>query len=164
MAGLLLVGSACGVSGLSFVQDDRVEIVTPEDRSQVRLPVTVSWTVRNFEVTGPTGSADPDAGYFGVFLDVAPQPPGEPLEWFAEDDRQCEVTPGCPDEAYFAARGIFATSETSITIERIPEIVRPDERRFREFHEVVVVLLDGRGQRIGESAFTVDFELERDAG
>jgi hypothetical protein len=29
----------------------------------------------------------------------------------------------------------------------------------RDLHEVTIALLDGRGERIGESAFTVQFEV-----
>lgn len=153
-----LAAAACGVRGLSFVQDDRVEIVSPPDRAEVSLPVTVEWEVTDFDVTGRTGSADRDAGFFGVFVDRAPQPPGETLAWLAEDDEVCRTTAGCPDEGYFAGKGAFTTAETEFTVERLPRLAGEEEGR-QVFHEVIVVLLNGRGERIGESAFAVEFRL-----
>jgi hypothetical protein len=160
-AAAVLLCTACGTEGLSSVEDERVEIVAPEDRAAVSLPVTVSWTVRDFAVTGPTGAAQPDAGYFGVFLDRAPQPPGETFRWFAKDDRQCEITPGCPDQAYFASKDVYSTTQTTFTIDKLPEVRPERERKFRDLHEVIVVLLNAKGERIGESAFSVEFELKR---
>lgn len=158
---LLVLSIGCGTSGLSFVNDERVAIVAPVDRSQVRLPVTIRWTVRDFAVTGPTKAADRNAGYFGVFVDREPQPPGETFAHLAKNDATCRVTPGCPDTGYFETLGAHATTRTTFTITELPE--RPEqERDLREFHEVNIVLLDGSGRRIGESAFGVEFELERE--
>lgn len=163
-SGALLVAvslavSACGFSGLSFVEDRRLDIVSPEERASVRLPVTVTWKVSDFEITGRTGTARRDAGYFGVFVDRAPPAPGRTLESLADDDRVCQATPGCPDEAYLAEHRAYATSDTQFTIEELPDPTRGDDRR--EFHEVTIVLLDGKGERIGESAFSVEFQVER---
>lgn len=156
----MLLVPGCSLSGLSFVQDDRVTITAPEDRAQVRLPVTVRWDVEGFEVTGRTGRAEKDAGYFGVFVDRAPPPPGHELEWLLRDDTVCAANPDCPDKEYLAARDIYSTTETSIVIDQVPEPARGE--RSRQFHEVTVVLLDGTGRRIGESAFSVEFELPRE--
>jgi hypothetical protein len=159
---LLVLFTACGTNGLSFVTDERVKIVAPVDRSQVQLPVTVRWTVRDFSLTGPAPSTSPNAGYFGVFVDRAPQPPGETFADLAKNDATCKVTPGCPNTGYFESLGAYTTMSTSFTIRDLPEIRREEERDLRDFHEVNVVLLNGRGERIGESAFTVQFELKRD--
>lgn len=143
-----LVGSGCGVSDLNFVQDDRVSIVAPEDREKVELPVTVRWKVEE----------DFD-GTFAVFVDRAPVPPGRSLEWLARDDEFCKTTPECPNTEWFHARQVYPTAETELTLEDLPELSR-DERRV--FHEVTVVLIDEKGERVGESAFTVEFELVGD--
>lgn len=160
MATVVLIGdlslAACGVEGLNFVRDDRVQITAPEERSQVRLPVTVEWEVEDFEVAGPGQDAE-DAGFFGVFVDRAPQPPGEPLEWHARDDDGCVAARGCPDEEWFERRRIFVTTESSLVIEAL---ARGEDDR-RELHEVTIVLLDGQGRRIGESAWDVEFEVVR---
>lgn len=153
----VLVG--CGVRSLNFRQDDRVTITSPAERSQVEPPVTVAWTVENFEIVGRDGSRREDAGYFGLLLDRPPPPPGRTQEWLIREDLVCEADPECPNEEYLAQRGIHSTQETELTIESIPDPNPSLDRR--EFHQVTIVLLNGRGQRIGESAFIVEFEVKR---
>lgn len=156
-----VVVSACSTTGLSLVVDDRLTFVQPQDREAVTLPVTIEWQIEDFEVTrtaGTSGEDRGDRGYFGVFIDRTPQPPNEALEWFARDDETCQRDPACPDEEWFATRGIHTTTETSFTIDLLPRPADPDRR---ELHEVTVVLLDPQGVRIGESAWTVQFEVER---
>lgn len=159
LMGLALVMPACIPEGLAFVQDDRLEITSPEGRTEVELPLTIEWEVEDFEITGPDGNSDPSAGYFGVFVDTTPVPPGKDLAWVARDDNRCINTPGCPDETYLADRNIFSTSETSFTIENLPDL---DTASGRETHEVTVVLLDGTGNRIGENAWYVTFFYDRE--
>ncbi len=153
--------TACGYNGLNFVQDERVEITAPLDRAKVSLPLTVSWSVRDFEVTGRQREARPDAGYFGVYVDRAPQPPGTTQDSLVRDDPSCRSNPNCPDADFLAQRDIHATEEMTFVIERLPQPSSEAQRR-REFHEVTIVLLDGRGRRIGESAFVRQFEVDRD--
>ena len=148
---LLLVTSGCGWSNLAFRQDDRLEFVTPEDRAEVSLPLTVRWTVEDFEV-------GPDAGSFAVFVDRAPQPPGKPLEWLARDDDSCRASDGCPDEEWYALQDVYPTTAQELTIEQLPS--RSDDRR--ELHEITVVLLDEQGRRVGETGWTTEFEVVRD--
>ena len=153
-----LLAPACIPRGLSFVADDRVQIVSPEARSSVGDRVTVRWTVDGFDVTGRTGSPGPDTGYFGVFVDRPPVPPGRPLSWVAHGDRTCATVPGCPDRDYLAAHDTYATSKTSFTIDELPDL---HSYHGHEFHEVTIVLLDGAGRRIGEGAWHVDFFHDR---
>lgn len=159
--GLLLLASGCAPSGLAFVQDKRLEILSPEPRSTVELPVTIRWRVDGFRITGPDGRADPDSGYFGVFVDTTPIPPGETVAWIARDDRSCTSSPGCPDEQYLADRQTYQTQETTFTLEQLPFL---DAYAGHENHEVTIVLLDGTGHRIGESAWYVNFVYERPGG
>ncbi len=149
---------ACIPEGLAFVEDDRVEIVAPESHTEVDLPVTIEWTVEDFEVTGPGAGTGEDSGYFAVFVDTPPVPPGDPLEWIARDDKRCENTPGCPDEVYFADRNVFSTTETEFTVEHLPDM---ETATGHEIHEVTIVLLDETGRRIGESAWHITFFFQR---
>ena len=158
LAALAMTLGACGTSGLNFVQDERIEITAPGDRAKVSLPVTISWEVRDFEITGPDGSSRPDAGYFGVYVDRAPQPPQKTQAWLTRDEQNC--LGGCSSELALASRDIHSTEETRFTIDRLARPSRQAQRR-REFHEVTIVLLDGRGRRIGESAFIAQFEVDR---
>lgn len=158
-AGLIL--SACTLQG-AFVEDGRVEIVHPADRAEVELPVTLDWEVGDFTVAGPDGTATDDRGYFGIFIDRAPMPPGKDLASLAEGDLTCERNPKCPNKAWFAERGVFFTTDTSFTIENLID-TRPDERPDApDRHEVMIVLLNGRSERIGETGFTVAFQVVRD--
>ena len=154
-----LLAGACVPEGLAFVQDDRVEIVAPESHTKVSLPVTIEWTVEDFEVTGPTASSSDSAGYFGLFVDTTPVPPDKTLEWIAREDRVCLNTPGCPDRTYLADRGVYSTTDTSFTLNRLPDL---DAYQGHETHEVTIVLLDGTGHRISENAWHVTFFYDRE--
>lgn len=150
--------TACVPSGLSFRVDDRLEFESPKDRATVRLPVRIDWNVRDFRVVEPGTPPRPGEGYFAVFVDRAPQPPGKPLSWIARNDDSCVAAAQCPDEGYYADRGVYATTETHVVLE---DLVRRGSDKRKERHTVTVVLLDGVGARIGESAFTIDFYLDR---
>lgn len=152
--------TACVPQGLAFRVDERLTFVEPEDRSTVSLPITIDWDIRDFEITGPGGDPREDAGYFAVFLDRTPMPPGKPLRWLVRDDRSCREDDGCPDEAYLAERGVYTTTETELTLEQVP-LTNDDDRRER--HRATIVLLDASGTRIGESAFEVAFDVDRRA-
>lgn len=157
-----VASSACAAEGLAFRTDTRVEITAPEDRAEVTLPLTMSWTVRDFKIVKPgqeVGQTQ-DVGYFGVFVDAAPQPPGEPVSWVARDDTGCRPADGCPDKEYLAVRGIYETTKTSMTLDQLPQPV--GEPTTRERHTITIVLLDPAGRRIGESAFSVDFSVDRE--
>ena len=147
----LLITSSCSFSNLAFRQDDRLEILSPADRAEVTLPMTVRWAVEDFEV-------GPDAGSFAVFVDRAPQPPGKPLEWLARGDDSCRAADGCPDHSWYAERDVYPTTAEELTIEQLP--ARSDDRR--ELHEVTVVLLDEDGHRVGETGWTIEFQVVRD--
>jgi hypothetical protein len=135
---------SCGVSGLSFVQDHRVSILSPDDRAEVTLPVTIDWEAKDFD------------GTYAVFVDRAPVPGGKTLEWLARNDDYCKDTPGCPDEQWFVDRNVYVTDKTQLTLERLPELNRDEQR---ETHEVTIVLLDRDGRRVGESAFGVELRV-----
>jgi hypothetical protein len=165
LAGLLAVlflTASCSIQGLNFREDKRVTITSPRERAQVRFPFTVEWNVNGFQITGPDRRDSQNSGYFGFFLDRTPQPPGKPFAWLVKDDRNCQLRPGCPDNLYFQNLGIHSTTKTSLTIN---SIIDPDPLNInverREFHRVVIILMNGRGERIGESAFRVEFEVMR---
>jgi hypothetical protein len=154
---LALIASSCA-HGLAFVQDQRLEITSPKPQQKVTLPFALRWTMRDFQVTGPDGRSDKNAGYFAVFLDRTPVPPGEPLSWIARDDTRCKRIPGCPDAAYLAERHVYSTTEMQLDFALLPDT---GARGGHETHEISVVLLDGRGLRLGENAWHVTFFYDR---
>lgn len=153
---------SCGFQGLTFRQDERLEITRPDDRAKVTLPVAVTWRVRDFDVTGRDGERRSDAGYFGVYVDRAPQPPGRTQAWLVKDDPNCRGSIRCATRDYLAQLSVFTTTRQRFTISRVSAPTSNAPRR-REFHDATIVLLNGRGERIGESAFTVQFEVDREA-
>jgi hypothetical protein len=153
----LLLSASCA-HGLAFVQDRRIEVVAPRSHATVTLPVTVRWRVKQFRITGPDGASDPSAGYFGVFVDQAPVPPGKTLAWIARDDRRCRADEGCPDAAYLANHDVYTTTQTAFTLPQLPDLLA---YHGNETHEVTIVLLNGRGIRVGESAWYIDFRYQR---
>jgi hypothetical protein len=149
---VLLVLPACGIHGLSFVQDERVDIVTPKDRAKVSLPVRVSWTAKDIEV-------GPGKGSYGVLVDRAPQRPGKTLAWIFRGDDGCKGAGAslCEQPQYLAQRNVFRATGRSLVIDQVSRLA--GAQSGRQFHEVTVVLLDGAGRRIGESAWSVQFEV-----
>jgi len=144
VAGVLTAGCSTQVA---FRVDDRVSFTAPKDRATVTLPLRLDWEVRDF-----TGS-------FAVFIDQAPVPPGKPLAYVARKDTRCKRSAGCPDKEYLASQGVFLTTTSDLRIERLPRDTRHPDRRER--HRAVVVLLDAAGNRVGESAYEVVFDVSR---
>lgn len=159
-----LSAGCSAADGLVFRQDRRVALESPEYREVVDLPVTLDWTVDDGLAAALADPSAPPEG-FAVLIDVDPQPPGEPLRYFARDDDTCRADDGCPDLGYLAARGIHVTRDTSFTIERLLPAPGVDvDRGDRDIHEVTLVLLDADGIRLGESAWTFTFEVRQDDG
>lgn len=156
---LAALATGCVPQGLAFRTDDRVTIIRPADRSTVSLPVTLDWDVRDFSITDSGPRQGDRAGYFAVFVDTAPVPPGKPLSWVARKDTSCRAADGCPDREYLTARGIYPTTQTELTLDQVPRTTSRNDRRER--HRAVIILLDPTGRRIGESAYEVEFDLKR---
>jgi hypothetical protein len=156
VAGIL---TACG-SGLQFRADQRLSFRVPTDRQRVAVPFTVEWSMRDFRAVGLDGSADPGRGAYAVFLDRAPMPAGKDLKWLVRDDDACTRDPRCPNAQYLADRGVSLTTDTKVVIRTL---ARADVGVGDEKHHVNVVLLDGKGRRIGESAWYRQFRTNRRA-
>lgn len=161
LIGLVAATTGCIPQGLAFKVDKRLTFQSPEDRATVSLPLTLDWDIRDFEITGLAGEPREDAGYFAVFLDSTPMPPGRMLRWIARKDTSCRPADGCPDEEYLIARGIYTTTDTELVLDQLPRTGGDDDRDRRERHRATIVLLNARGERIGESAFEVVFDVDR---
>ncbi len=154
--GLLLAG--CGITDLEFTNDDRLEFVSPTERELVSIPVTIEWTMEDLALSGLDGSTAED-GAFVVFVDQAPMPVGRDLAWLAREDASCARDGRCPDAEHLAAQGVYVTTDTSITLDRLPRAGGPDSRD--EEHFVNVVLVDATGKRVRESAWYLPFLTPR---
>jgi hypothetical protein len=148
---LCLATTGCGVHGLSFVQDKRVDITSPRERTKVQLPVDVVWTAKNFR------------GSYAVLIDQAPPRTGKTLPWLFRGLDTCRGDTGkqlCQTRAFLATRNVFQTTRTHFTVTHVDRFTGNDRRR--QFHEATVVLLDDHGRRIGEGAWSVQFEVTTD--
>ena len=150
---LAVLLSGCAVDGLAFREDERVEIVAPGDREDVRLPVHIRWDT-DLERRAEGGP------YFAVFVDREPVHPGQSLRALADDS--CNRTKGCPDLEYFRDRYVFVTDKHAVTLDAVPRPSSSDRTGAKNRHEATIVLIDGEGRRIGEAAYRVEFAVGED--
>lgn len=153
-----LASAACDPGELQFRNDHRLGFEAPGARELVQVPVTVRWSMEDFEAVGLDGSNENDRGAFVVFVDRAPMPVGKDLAWLARDDDGCRRDPRCPDERYLVERGVHVTTRTSLTLAVLPRV---SDGAGDEHHYVNIVLVDGTGRRIGESAWYRPFRTPR---
>jgi hypothetical protein len=155
---LVAFATGCLADRLQFGNDHRLTFASPAKRERVQEPVVIAWTMKGFDAVGLDGSARPDRGAFVVFLDRAPMPIGKNLRWLGKDDPSCRLDARCPDASYLATRGVYVTSTTGLTVDVLPRVRnRPGD----EQHFVNVVLVDGTGRRIRESAWYLPFQRAR---
>lgn len=145
---VLIVSVACRTEGLQFREDRRIQIVAPQDRAEVRLPIVVQWTAKH------------SSPRFGVFVNVIPQPPGKGLEYFFRKDPSCRPARACVVPNSLARVGVFETTETAFTIEAVGRRAGVPKDQS-DWHEVTVALLDSNGRRIGESGDWILLKLNR---
>jgi hypothetical protein len=155
--------SGCGLThlhDLSFRVDKRLSFTSPESRSTVHQPVTVSWTMKDFRIAAP-GSEPPsrDAGYFAVFVDHTPIKPDQTMKSVASGDPACENDPKCPTRSYLRQRLVFTTTNTSLKLPLIPDLTNTKEKL--QLHRITIVLMDTAGHRIGESAWELDVRIPK---
>lgn len=162
IAVVTLGSTACRTTGLAFRIDERVEIISPKDRSTVILPFDLRWTAEDFSVVGADGSSSDDAGYFAVLIDTTPMPPSENPAYYARDDDSCLASQGCPDVTYLAERNVYLTKETIFPVTALTDTRPIDRQSAPDDHEISIVLLNGRSERIGEAVFRVNFTVERE--
>lgn len=137
LVGLLAAVVLSGCTGLAFRDPGVVTITFPPDRATVALPVRIAWEAADLV----------DGQHYGVFVDRMPPPPGATVdETYEVEERQ----------------GIHVADDTEILLDQIA--IRggvPDRERDR--HEVVVVILDADGRRVGEWAGFRDLRVAREA-
>jgi hypothetical protein len=150
--------ASCQVSQLEFRADDRLSFVSPRARHRITLPVSLHWSMKSFTPTGLDGSHDRARGAFAVFVDRAPIGVGSDLKAVASGDQGCRRDPRCPDSRYLADHNVYVVTETALLVRILPQAGkgRGDER-----HYVNIVLIDGSGHRIGESAWYLPFRTKR---
>ncbi|MCW2779368.1 MAG: hypothetical protein JWN17_3093 [Frankiales bacterium] len=156
----LLALSACSTSDLQFHNDDRLSFSAPKARALVTTPLRVTWAMQDFSPVGLDGTSSEDKGIFAVFVDRAPMPVGKDLHWLARNDSACSRDPRCPDPTYLADQDVYLTTAPRVSLDRLPDA---GDGVGDEQHFVNVVLLNGKGVRIGESAWYRPFKTKRSA-
>ena len=131
---LLVVGIVATVASCGQDQAFRVDerVKITTPKDRSEVRLPVSLEWRADDIEEPS---------FAVFVDRAPVRPGEPV--VASSTR---------------TNAVYTTSETEFVIEQVAE----DDGTGRELHRATIVLLDPSGRRIGESAWDVTFEVQRE--
>jgi len=138
---------ACSVHGLSFVQDDRIDITQPAGGATISLPFDLTWSSKGFH------------GTYAVFFDRPPMRPGRTLLSLVPPQDSCRTDPACPTADWLSSRQVHVTRRTALHVDQLPEL--RSSNRAADRHEVTIVLLDEDGRRMGEAAFTRDFIVDR---
>jgi hypothetical protein len=139
--------ASCALGPLT--KDDQLHVLRPRSLSDTTLPVQITWSW--------SGPRRPSA--FALFLDRTPIRPGQTLRAVVPSGDPCRVTPGCPDVTWLRQHGVILVSEMKASI---PAVAVPGGTAGRDdppVHQVTIVLLDGRGRRIGEAAYPVLFRV-----
>jgi hypothetical protein len=88
-------------------------------------------------------------------------PPGEDLAYFARGDETCRPADGCPNATYLADRHIYTTQQSTFHVDTLADTRPPDRPSAKDDHEITVLLLNGKGVRIGETAFRLKVIVDR---
>lgn len=155
--GALFATAGCG--DLQFKNDERVHFTAPKQGSKQERPITVRWTSEDFNLTGFDGNRDRGAGQFALFLDRAPIKAGQRLSRIIKKDAAClgkETT--CLDLTALTDHYVYVTTKNELTFDTLPSVSASGKT---ETHEVILVLVDGQGYRIGESAWHVTFRVKK---
>lgn len=157
---VLTLTAACDTSNFAFKIDKSIEILTPEARTDVQLPVTISWQDSEPPANPRVDLRDPQAEYYAVFVDDSPLAPGKRLSSLLDEGTRCVASEGCPTEQQLADEGAYLTADTSITLEFIADL-RPTSRgNTKDVHDVTIVRMRG-DERVGEAAFRQTFFVRR---
>lgn len=150
-----------GCQSKQFRVDRRIHFTSPKERSKVKGAVTFAWTYKDFTPAPANGIRSSATGLFALFVDEAPIKPGHSLSSVIKKDAACvskEKT--CLDAASLANHNVYLTTSTSVTVSVLPEIAATGKI---EDHQAILILVDGAGYRMGESAWNVDFRTNKRA-
>lgn len=135
-----------GCSGLEFRQDRRLDFTGPASNKLTHLPVTLSWSMKDYRTTGSGG------GEFAVFIDRHPVKVGHNV---------ASVLPAgtTPTASLLADANVYVTVTDHLRLTIVPDLSNDNASRQR--HTATVVLLDAAGNRTTESSWSRSFDLPR---
>jgi hypothetical protein len=126
-----LLLSSC-FAGMSFHSDDRLTLLEPLQGDYVQLPVQVSWSADELTM----------AKEFVVFVDKPPIGRGVNIDSLEGDE----------------LINVYRTTKTAFVVEQITSKVNVTPDRA-DRHEITVIALDGKGDRLGESSDWAQFTV-----
>jgi hypothetical protein len=151
-------GCATSLHGLEFHNDNRMKITSPHENDLVSAPFTLRWTMKDFTVAREGGGpVEDDTGYFAVFIDRAPVKPGQTLAAVSTNTPSCQHTTLCTTPAYLAGEQVYVTTNDEVRLRSVADILSNNEST--QFHTATVILMNTAGERISESAWTVEFKM-----
>jgi hypothetical protein len=156
-AASLLSSAAC--ANQQFTADHRIHFTSPKAGAKTTTPVHVTWTYHGFTPTGFDGQRNKTEGQFALFLDTSPIKAGQRLTKIIKKDAAClgkEKT--CLDANALSDHYVFLSTGTSMEFDTLPHVSASGKT---ETHELILVLVDGQGYRIGESAWHVTFRVKK---
>lgn len=133
-----------------FTKSSAFRILTPASFSSVNLPLTVSWT---------EGAPYRPGDKFALFLDRGSIGIGNSILHLIPES--CRKVPSCSEDQYLQQQDVYVTTATSISLVNLPSTSLTGHSSGKEDHEIVVVVLDSSGKRIGEQYASVDFIYQR---
>lgn len=134
-----------GCSGLEFSQDRRLHFTSPKTDALTHLPVSLSWTMKDF-------AASASGDRFAVFVDRHPVQVGHNVDSVLPKGTR-------PTRALLAEANVYLTSADRLELRIVPDL--DDDKSSRQRHTATVVLIDAAGNRINESSWSRQFDLPR---
>jgi hypothetical protein len=151
-------GCATSLNGLEFHNDNRMKITEPHQNDLVSAPITLRWTMTDFTVAAQgAGPVNDDTGYFAVFIDRSPVKPGQTLTAVSKHTPSCEHTTLCTTKSYLAGEQVYTTTNDELRLRSVGDILSNNEST--QFHTATVILMNTAGERISESAWSVEFRM-----
>ncbi len=155
-----LVLASCNTSQFAFKVDKTITFVSPRARATTGLPTTVRWVDDKPPANLVVDPNDPNAEYYGIFVDRAPLKPGGTILSLVDEGDSCRLTPRCPDAAFLARLKAYFTATPKLTVEFLSDL-RPSKRGgTKDPHDVTIIRMRG-DRRLGEAAFTRTFFVDR---
>lgn len=152
--------SGCDVSQFAFKVDESITVTSPQERTEVDLPVTVTWSDADAPSDLRVDPSDPTAEYYAVFVDRGPIGPGRTLASLAKEPSRCAEDPACPTADYLRDQKVFLTARPELLLEFLPDR-RPSTRgNPKDPHEVTIVRMVGDARQ-GEAAWDLLFYVNR---
>lgn len=152
---LTLATTACG-EDLAFVSSGALEDGGPLTIEPAPLPLVLTWQASE-DVLASVGAGE---RWFVVFVDRAPVAPGDSIGDLVDDD--CLATTGCPDQSWFADRGVYVTTEPRLLLGAAMDRRTSERTGAVDRHLATVVVADGTGTRVGDTAVTLPFVVDRE--